>query len=414
MNRHSQTTEIIKLIAQESYGKILAHLAARTRDLSASEDALAEAFETAIKAWPVNGIPNNPEGWIFKVAKNRILNRFKHNNTIDKSKEFLIFLDQESTENEIQKHFDFFEDDRLKMLFVCAHPSIDEADRTPLMLQVVLGIDIETIASVFLVSPPAMAKRLVRAKEKIRVAGIPFEIPEALEFESRLEDVLNTIYAVYGTSWNQAFDFDSLSAELFKESEFLVQLVIKMLPLKPEPKALLALMYFCESRKGARYKKNGKFVPLDEQDPNLWSKELIKKAEELLTSASTSKTFGRFQLEAAIQSAHCTRILNKENNWDKILILYQGLMERYPSIGANVNYCLALSKVKGASAGLQCLNLINASDIKLYQPYWVARASLLEQIGSIDEAKTSLQIAIGMTFDSAVRDYLIKKLNISN
>ncbi|MBX9768037.1 MAG: hypothetical protein K2X47_12260 [Bdellovibrionales bacterium] len=411
MKQKRLANEKVTSLVQESYGRILAHLAARTRDLAASEDALAEAFQIAIVEWSAKGVPTNPEGWLFKVAKNRIFNQLKHTRVVERSTDFLLEMSQESTEAQLQKEFDDYDDDRLKMLFVCAHPSIDENDRTPLMLQVVLGLDVETIASVFLVSPAAMAKRLVRAKEKIRVTGVPFEIPDASESESRLEDVLSAIYAIYGSSWNQGFDFDSQSDDLYHEAEFLTSLVIKSLPDAPEPKALLALMYYCEARKNARRSKNGKFIPLQDQDPNMWSTELIQKAEALLNTASKKRTFGRFQLEAAIQSAHCTRRLKNEENWEHILILYQGLMERFPSLGANVNYCLALAKVKGPAAGLACLDLIAASEVKIYQPYWVARATLLESTGSIENAKLALQLAIGITFDSAARAYLIEKLN---
>lgn len=410
MTEATNAREKIQLLARESYVKILAHLSARTRDLSASEDALADAFRSALEEWPENGVPSNPEGWLFTVAKNRILNQLKHKKIVDGSAETTLHLQQEISEDQFQRKFEQFEDDRLKMLFVCAHPSIDEADRTPLMLQVVMGLDVDSIASAFLVSPSAMSKRLVRAKQKIRVAGIPFEVPETKEFASRLEDVLNAIYAIYGSAWNQAFDFDAQSEDFVREAELLVGLIIKSLPFEPEPKALLALIHYCEARKAARCGANGRFTPFEQQDTNLWSKNLIQAAEDLLSEASKGQALGRFQLEAAIQSAHCARKLNGDDNWSAILVLYQGIMERFPSIGANVNYCVALAKVRGAVAGLNCLDLIQLDEVKFYQPYWVARADLLAALGRLDEARSALDLAIGMSLNSAARQYLMEKL----
>lgn len=201
----------IESVVRESYGKILALLVSQGVDLPACEDALSEALASALKTWPETGLPENPQGWIFKAARNRILNHIKYLRLRRSTSDFMSLLQSEREESEIQKSLDLFEDYRLRMLFTCAHPAIDEADRTVLMLQVVLGLDANSIASAFLLSPSATAKRLVRAKEKIKRAGIPFQVPEPHELGSRLDDVLQAIYALYSRAYDQCYDVGQLT-----------------------------------------------------------------------------------------------------------------------------------------------------------------------------------------------------------
>jgi predicted RNA polymerase sigma factor len=234
-----------------------------------------------------------------------------------------------------------FPDERLKLLFVCAHPAIDEAARTPLMLQAVLGLDAARIASAFLVAPAAMSQRLVRVKAKIRDAAIEFRVPEARELPSRLDAVLEAIYAAYGSGWDDVAGADARRQGLAEEAIWLGRLVVRLLPEAPEGRGLLALMLYCEARRPARRDAGGGYVPLSQQDVARWSGPMIDEAEAMLAGAAQAGTPGRFQLEAAIQSAHAQRARTGRTDWEAIALLYEGLLRYAPSIGARVGHAEA-------------------------------------------------------------------------
>jgi len=294
----------IESVARESYGRLVAYLSSRTRDVAAAEDALGEALVAALGAWPRDGIPRSPEAWLLTAARRRLIDRARHERMREGSTPTVELLLRESTEREVA---DPIPDERLKLLFVCAHPAIDRDMHTPLMLQVVLGLDAAEIARVFLVSPPAMAQRLVRAKSKIRDAGIAFEVPEARDLPERLEAVLEAIYAAYGSGWEDAEGVDPRARDFADEAIWLGRVLRARLPEEPEVRGLLALMLHCEARRPARRTGDGRFVPLSEQDPSLWSPEMIAEAEAEIAAAARKARPGRFQMEAAIQSAHAER-----------------------------------------------------------------------------------------------------------
>jgi len=404
-NSRSKADEAINRVMGASYGRLLAGLCARFTDVQACEDALAHAFSTAIEHWNQSEIPKNPEAWIFKVAKNKLIDtkrREKHFANIE------VDLSQLNDELSEQEH-DAFPDERLKLLFVCAHPSIDESVRTPLMLQTVLGLEASQIASAFLTSPEAMTKKLVRAKQKIKLAGIDFAIPERGHLFERTEFVAEAIYAIYGKSWDDFSSPDSTSSDLDKEAIYLAELLTELLPNQPEAKGLLAVILFCESRKSARQTKGGDFIPLDEQDPELWNFDLISRADGLLHEAFHFGQIGRFQIEAAIQSAHTARIHSKIQNWDAILSLYDGLIACAPTIGAVVSRASALSRLKNSAEGLKALDEIPPDLSRSYQPYWALRASLLSDVGEAALAQAAYDLAIGLSQNESVRRFLTKK-----
>ncbi len=388
-----------------SYGKLLARLCARTTDVEACEDALAQAFSSAAEHWTRSEIPKTPEGWIFEVAKNKLVDIKRRELRLKNIEVGLSQLSDELSQQEL----DVFQDERLKLLFVCAHPSIDEGVRTPLMLQIVLGLQASQIASAFLTSPEAMTKKLVRAKQKIKLAGIHFAIPEHEHLFERTDFVAQAIYAIYGRSWDESFQLDSSSVDLDKEAIYLAELLTQLLPDQPEAKGLLALILFCESRKAARRNRIGDYIPLDEQDPKLWNFDLISRAEALLQDAFPLGQMGRFQIEAAIQSAHAARIHLKIQNWNAILSLYDGLISFAPTIGAVVSRASALSRAQSPAEGLNALDEIPTNLSRSYQPYWALRASLLSDVGQGGLAQSAYDLAIGLSQDESVRRFLIKK-----
>ena len=397
----------IDAVARNSYGQLIAYLAARTGDVAGAEDALSEAFVAALEKWPVDGIPQKPEAWLLHAARNRIIDAVRHNQVRQNSEVFLQQIAEEAqTVAVTQEHFP---DERLKLLFVCAHPAIDPAARTPLMLQTVLGVDAERIASAFLVSPAAMSQRLVRTKNKIRDAAIPFHIPDPPEWSERLAFVLDAIYAAYTTGWESLPDAASTHHALAAEAISLGRLLVHLMPREPEAHGLLALMLHCEARREARYSSDGKFIPLDQQDTTKWSGELIREAEKQLQTAAGFKTLGRFQLEAAIQSVHASRAATGRTEWREIALLYEGLIQVAPGIGSLVGRAVALAQAGNPASGLSALDGIPTDKTVNYQPYWAARGHLLHLMKQDDEARRCWQRAIGLTDDPLLREYLVQR-----
>ena len=393
-----------ELAARVSYGRLLAYLAAQSRDLTAAEDALGEAFVAALETWPRAGVPDKPEAWLLAVARRRLIDGARHAKVEDVAAAALRIVVDRAEQEASSKAL--FPDERLKLLFVCAHPAIDPAARTPLMLQTVLGLDAARIACAFLVAPAAMGQRLVRVKAKIRDAGIRFEIPEPRELPSRLEAVLQAIYAAYGSAWEDVAGADPRRQGLAEEAIWLGRLVTRLLPDEPEGQGLLALMLHCEARRGARRDAEGRYVPLTRQDVALWSQPLTEEAEEILAAASTAMKPGRFQLEAAIQSVHAQRAVTGHTDWEAIALLYEGLIRLAPTIGARVGSAAALAEAKGDDAGLAALEAIPPEAVTGYQPYWALSAHLLKRLGRAAEAREAYARAVGLSEDPAVRDFL--------
>jgi predicted RNA polymerase sigma factor len=320
------------------------------------------------------------------------------------------FLQQIAEEAEsVAAKYELFPDERLKLLFVCAHPAIEEAARTPLMLQTVLGIDAARIASAFLVSPAAMSQRLVRAKNKIRDAAIPFRVPDPPEWNERVSFVLDAIYSAYTTGWESLMDVSSTHHALAGDAIVIGRTLVHLMPTEPEAHGLLALMLHCEARRAARYASNGEYVPLDQQDTARWSRPIIEEAERLLLSAAAFKRMGRYQLEAAIQSIHAGRAVTGSINWPEIVLLYEGLVQIAPGIGSLVGRAVALAQAGNPAAGLAALEEIPASRIVSYQPYWATSGHLLQLLDQKEEAQKAFGRAASLTDDPAFRDYLFKR-----
>ncbi len=387
--------------ARDSFGRLVAYLAWRWRDIAAAEDALAEAFRTALETWPARGVPDNPDAWLLTAARRNLLHAARHARVRDDPAVQILLA-----EDRVEDAPPLIPDERLRLLFICAHPAIDAAARTPLMLQTVLGLDAARIASAFLVSPATMGQRLVRAKAKIRDAGIAFEAPERAELPERLDAVLEAIYAAYGSGWEDVAGADPRRRGLAEEAIWLARVAVGLLPDEPEARGLLALMLHCEARRDARRTADGRFVPLSAQSVGLWSAPMIEEAEHELALAARAGQLGHFQLEAAIQSAHAQRVRTGETPWEGIALLYEALAALSPTTGVLVGRAAAVAEVRGARAGLTLLNALLPDTVRNYQPHWVLQAHLLKRLGRHDEAAAATARAIGLTEDPVVRAFL--------
>ncbi|BDG75044.1 RNA polymerase sigma factor [Roseomonas fluvialis] len=386
--------------ARGSYGRLVAILAARTRDIGAAEDALAEAFAAALRTWPERGVPASPDAWLLTAARNALSNARRHHRVRDAAEDEVLRRCEELAEagHDIP-------DERLRLMFVCAHPAIDRAVRTPLMLQAVLGLDAARIGAAFLVAPAAMGQRLVRAKARIRDAGLRFAVPEGPDLAERLADVLDAIYAAYGTGWDALTDAGL--GGLATEAIHLGRVAAALMPAAPEAQGLLALMLYCEARREARRDDAGRFVPLARQDARLWNRDMIIEAEGLLTAASRAGQFGRFLCEAAIQSVHVQRPVTGRTNFAALRVLYDLLARHAPGVGVEVARAAMLLEAGDAPGAAAALHALPAAEVASYQPYWVARARLAAQAGQATAAAQALQRAIGLTADPALRDFLL-------
>lgn len=398
----------VERAARESYGRLLALLLARGPrgriSVAAAEDALADSFRVALESWPRDGVPRSPEAWLLTAARRRLGGARRHLQVRENAAATLALLGEEMASTAPGG----FPDERLKLLFVCAHPAIAEDVRTPLMLQTVLGLDAARIAAAFLVPPATMGQRLVRAKAKIRDAGIRFEAPEPADMPGRLAAVLQAIYAAYGLGWDAGPGGEGADT-LAGEALYLARLAAGLMPEEPEARGLLALILYCESRAAARQTADGRFVALAEQDVALWRRELIIEAENQLTAAARMGKFGRFQTEAAIQSVHAQRAVTGRPGTAALVALYDLLAEHEPSVGALVARAAVHGEAYGPQQGLLLLGGL-AERADAYQPYWVARAHLLESAGLAQGALAALERAVDLTRSPPLREHLRQRM----
>jgi RNA polymerase sigma-70 factor (ECF subfamily) len=392
-------------VARRSYGKLVAFLAARIRDVAGAEDALSDAFAAALSDWPRSGIPARPEAWLLTVARRRMLDGIRRRRTVEDAQSHLLLMSKLAETDQAP-----IPDDRLGLMFACAHPAIEANIRAPLILQTILGFDAATIASTFLVAPATMSQRLVRAKTKIREAGIPFQRPEQDELGDRLDAVLGAIYATFSEGWSDPEGTETRRRSLAEDGIWLGQLVASLLPNEPEALGLLSLMLHAEARRGARRDADGEYVPLAEQDPSQWNTQLIEVAEAVLFQAGAVGRIGRYQLEAAVQSAHVERRKTGRTDWKAIEQLYGALAAITGSPVVAINRAIAIAEARGPAAGLKALDMLSG-DARLaeYQPYWAARAGLLARAGVAADAAQAYDRAIGLEADPAVRRFLQKR-----
>jgi predicted RNA polymerase sigma factor len=393
----------VEAVARGSYGRLVSYLAARSGDVSAAEDALGEAIVAALRTWPADGIPGTPEAWLLHAARRRLIDGIRRKQTRDANVEALRDMLAQAEDLSVAQAFP---DERLQLLFVCAHPAIDERMHTPLMLQVVLGLDAAAIAAAFVTPAATMGQRLARAKAKIKATRIAFEVPAGPQLAPRLRSVLEAIYAAYGHGWDDVDGGDAKRRGLTEEAIWLARMLVELMPDEPEALGLLALMQYCEARRPARRTSDGAYVPLAEQDTRFWTRARLDDADRQLARAAAFERPGRFQLEAAIQSAHAERARGHAVDWSAIAVLYEGLVQLAPTLGAWVGRAAAVAEARGPRAGLALLDAIPPAAVQSYQPYWAARAHFEQQLSHPREASAAFATALRLTDDPAVQRFL--------
>jgi RNA polymerase sigma-70 factor (ECF subfamily) len=403
----AESGRVVEHVLRDASRRLLAFLAVRSRDVAAAEDALADACRLALETWPGQGVPAKPEAWLLTVARRRLTDQARHRRVRLAAEPDLITLTAEAVE--MAGGDMTFPDERLKLLFICAHPAIEAGARTPLMLQVVLGLDAARIAAAFVVQPAAMGQRLARAKAKIRDAGIGFDLPRPRDLPDRLGAVLDAVYAAYGSGWTDPATAGERSG-LAAEAIDLGRLLLQLMPEEPEVPGLVALMLFSAARRAARRDAADNYVPLSEQDVDRWSLPLIAEANDLLRRAERRQQLGRYQLEAAIQSLHCARAFTGITDWPAIAFLYDGLVAVAPSIGALVSRAAAYNEAQGAGAAWAMLQAIPGDLVASYQPYWAVAAHLLTCLQRQDDARGAYARAIDLARDPAEKRFLAGRL----
>jgi len=385
--------------ARESYGRLLAWLAARGRDLAAAEDALADAFTAALATWPTTGTPQNPEAWLLTTARRRLTDAARRRATATHAAPDLIRLAEIPPDEpgDIPDH-------RLALLLACADPAVEPAARAPLMLQAVLGLDAARIASAFLVPPATMSQRLVRAKRRLKESGARFALPGPETLAHRLPETLAAIYAAYAAGAQNPDDGGALA----QEAAWLARLTAALAPGAAEAQGLASLLLHLEARRPAGRDAQGAYIPLARQDPTRWNASLQDEAETLLRRAFALDDPGRYQWEAAIASAHAARRRGQPTDWAGILSLYDALLATTQSPVIAINRAVALAETAGPDAGLAALKNVEDARLAEYQPYWAAMASLAAKAGDEQLAQTARIRAAGLSTDPAVRAFLLK------
>lgn len=405
----SRVHQVAETVARESFGRLVSWLAYQWRDLAAAEDAMSDALLKALIHWPEKGIPSSPEAWLLTVAKRQLLQKVRHEKLALASR-FFTAADEDFTDDDILQLVAEIPDKRLALMLTCAHPEIEEAMRMPLMLQSVLGLQANEIAAAMLVSPGALAQRLVRAKQTIRAQQLSYDEAELNDLPNRIQFVLEAIYGAYGIG-NDLDGIESRISDLTQEAIFLCNLVCELLPTSAEAKGLLALMLFNQARKPAHNSTGDIFIPLARKDPQLWDKKMIQQADSILLDAFSQRKPGYFQLEAAVQSAHCHRLFSGVTPWKAIADLYRQINQYFPTQGSLVAGAVAMAESGDPQAAI---NLLESMDKKLtqnFQPWWVARAYILTLTQDHNAARAALDRAIGLSTEEKIINYLTELKN---
>lgn len=408
MTGPAQVRAEVEAVYRRDSRRILATLIRLLGDFDLAEEALHDAFFVAVERWQRDGIPDNPRAWLVSTGRYKAIDALRRRARFDRSQADLIMLIEGQGQNPSEE--ELLADDRLRLIFTCCHPALAADAQVPLTLREVCDLTTEQIARAFLQSPATIAQRIVRAKAKIRDAGIPYKVPEMHELPERLESVLRVIYLVFNEGYSASSGEAVLQQELSDEAIRLGRLLVQLLP-DAEAVGLLALMLLQASRQQARCDAEGNLVLLDQQDRSLWDREQIAEGCELVRLALASRAFGAYTVQAAIAAVHAEAVTAEETDWAEIVGLYDVLQRHWPSAVVALNRAVALAKRDGAQAGLDAVEaILTAGDLRDYHLAHAARAEMHQQLGNVEEARAAWQRALELTSQAPERRHIERRL----
>ena len=401
----------IETLYRSESGRILATLVRLLGDLDLAEEAMHEAFAAALSLWPKSGVPGNPRPWLISTARFKAIDTLRRRARFDASQDELVrYLETQSSSPEKSNEEDSVDDDRLRLIFTCCHPSLAPEARVALTLREVCGLTTEEIAKAFLTTPPTLAQRIVRAKAKIRDTPIRYEVPSPQELPERLGAVLQVIYLVFNEGYSAAAGAEVTRAELTGEAIRLGRLLTELRP-EPEVIGLLALMLLQESRRAARTSPAGELILLENQNRSLWNREQIAEGVALVEKALNSRRFGAYTLQAAIAAVHAEAESTAATDWRQIVALYNQLVRIHPSPVADLNRAVAIAMRDGPEAGLNHIDaLLAQGELENYYLAHSARADLCRRLGRTAEARSSYEKALALTQQEPERQFLRERI----
>jgi RNA polymerase sigma-70 factor (ECF subfamily) len=413
---------LIEEIFREEASRVLASLIGSFKKFELAEDVLQEAFLAALERWPLEGIPARPGAWLYTTARRKALDRLRRSSVLDRKQALLVTLAQVEQELEntpaalVEQEFEDFPDERLKLIFTCCHPALNQEAQVALTLHTLGGLTTEEIASAFLLSPTTMAQRLVRAKRKIREAGIPYAVPALDSLMERLDGVMAVVYLIFNAGYaaptGETLVRHELCAEAIRLGRVLVELLAKAgLRESPELLGLVALMLLHDARRGARQGEQGELLILEEQDRTRWKRSQIAAGEALLERALAHRTPGPYQIQAAISALHCQAARAEDTDWFQIAMLYSELVRLTRSPVVRLNWAIAVAMATTPGRGLELLAALETDpNLQNYYLFHSARADLLRRSARWEEARRSYRRALELSHNAVERAYLERRL----